>query len=101
GRRRTSSRPTARPRIPPPTTPTVSSLMPRSSRLVEEISIPPSRRLSASATAPPRQQGRRGGGQEPSGDVGSLGVCGATSWLRVRGGQVGAERDAADVVDAG
>ena len=49
----------------------------------------------------PCQQGRLGGGQEPSGHQGGSGVCGAASGFRVCGCQVGAERDAADVVDAG
>ncbi len=41
------------------------------------------------------------GDRNPRADLGGLGMGGAASGLRVGGGQVGAERDAADVVDTG
>jgi hypothetical protein len=49
----------------------------------------------------PRQQGRLGGGQESARNVSGLGVRGPASGLGIGGGQIWAERDAADVVDAG
>src|SRR3954469_24101117 len=49
----------------------------------------------------PRKKGRLTRGQEAAGDLGGTQVRGTASRLRIGGGQVGAELDAADVVDAG
>src|SRR4051812_15846502 len=47
------------------------------------------------------EQGGLDGEQELTGDLGGLGVRGATAGLRIGGGEVGSEGDAVDVLHTG